>query len=78
MKLETGFSKELLYIQRMMKNCLFDSYQDFIKKLFKKYGKSSRGRRRLKNATIFVATKLQILCGDTELLNSVDYDPVIL
>lgn len=78
MKLETGFNKELLYIQRMMKSCLFDSYQDFIKKLFAKYGKSSRGRRRLSNATIFAATKLQVLCGDTELLNSVDYDPLIL
>lgn len=78
MKLKTSFNKELLCIQRMIKNCLFESYKEFKKKLFAKYGKSSRGRRRLKNATIFAATKLQVLCGDTEDLSSVDYDPLIL
>lgn len=78
LKIVIDYKGDLLKIQREIRACLFEAYQEFLRKFLAKYGRSTRGRRRLKNATIFVATKLQVLSGNTELLNSTDYDPLIL
>lgn len=78
LKLDLRYGGDLLSIKRLLTSCLFESYQDFIRKLLSKSGKSSRGRKRLRNATIFVATYLQVLSGKTEFLNSLTYDPLIL
>lgn len=78
LKLEINYKGDLLKIQREVKACLFEAFQEFLRKFFAKYGRSTRGRRRLKNDTIFAYTKLQVLSGDIELLNSTEYDPAIL
>ena len=77
LKLEMDYKGDLLKLQRELIACLFEPYQEFLRKFFAKYGKSSRGRRRLKNATIFVATMLEVLRGETEQFNSTEYDPLI-
>ena len=79
LKLEAYYEGQLLTIQRQLRACLFEPYHEFLRKLFAKHGKSSRGRkRRQRHATFFVATMLQVLRGDTEMLNSTLYDPLIL
>jgi hypothetical protein len=74
-----GYSKSLLQFCRVMKQCLYEDFQTFIKKLYQRHGPTSKGRRKVPNhKLVFDLTIEQAISGDTCLLHSLDIDPVIL
>jgi len=78
LKLKTGYQGTLLQVKRVLKECLYEEFSSFVKKIHRKNGKKTKGRRRLKHELIFEATVKQVELGDVELLNDLSYDPVIL
>jgi len=50
----------------------------FVKKLYRKPKRSSRGRRKIDHEAIFKYTVRQVMAGEADHLNDLTYDPVIL
>ena len=78
LKLISGYQGSLLHVIRILKGCLFEEFFSFVRKIHKKYGKTSKGRRRLNHEKLFEATIKQVDDGEFFLLNDLTYDPVIL
>lgn len=78
MKLKVGYKGPLLTIKRLIHTCLCEPFTSFVKKLYRKPQRSSKGRRRVAHETIYQATVRQVIAGETDLLNDLSYDPVIL
>lgn len=77
LKLETGYERDLLNLQRIAISCLFESYNSFLTKLRRRMRKASR---RINYDQIYRVAKQQILnkAEDTSWLDELTYDPVIL
>ncbi|NLI91484.1 MAG: IS4 family transposase [Peptococcaceae bacterium] len=78
MKLKSGYQGTLLQVTRILRECLYEEFSVFVRKIHCKYGKSTKGRRRLKHEILFEATEKQVEAGEFYLLNDLTYDPVIL
>ncbi len=50
-QLDTGFKGPLLTVKRLLRTCLYESIEVFVKKLTSKSRRSSKGRRRLNHAS---------------------------
>lgn len=78
LKLKVGYKGPLLTIKRLLHTCLCESFNSFVQKLNQKPQRNSGGRRRLNHEAIYQATVRQVMAGETDLLNDLAYDPVIL
>ncbi|MGI6449883.1 MAG: IS4 family transposase [Desulfitobacteriia bacterium] len=78
LKLISGYQGSLLHVTRILKGCLHQAFNTFVQLIHKKYGKSSKGRRRLNHEIVYEATLKQVDAGENYLLNDLTYDPVIL
>lgn len=78
LKLISGYQGSLLHVTRILKGCLHQAFNTFVQLIHKKYGKSSKGRRRLNHEIVYEATLKQVEAGENYLLNDLTYDPVIL
>ena len=74
LKLEIEYKRDLLTLQRMLIACLFESYDSFLEKLRRRRKRS----RRINNEQIYKLTVHQIMNEETDWLNELTYDPVIL
>ncbi|KJR47529.1 Mobile element protein [Desulfosporosinus sp. I2] len=75
LKLEIEDQRDLLNLQRIAISCLFESYDSFLEKLRRKWG---NGSRRINYDRIYKMTEHQIMNEETDWLNELTYDPVIL
>lgn len=77
LKLETGYERDLLNLQRIAISCLFENYDSFLTKLRRRMRKVSR---RINYDQIYKVAEQQILNEkeDTSWLDELTYDPVIL
>jgi hypothetical protein len=78
LKTETGFTGTLQTIQRLLKTCLFESFDAFLRKLFRKSNRSSSGRRKIDHQTIFEMELRQVMIGEADHFDDLTLDPVIL
>lgn len=58
--------------------CLHEPFAELLRKLSRKPGKQSKGRRRLRHEQIFQETLRQVMAGEADHLDDLTYDPVIL
>lgn len=75
---QTGHNGPLLDIKRLLCTCLYDTFENFLKKLHRKSQRSSKGRRKVNHEAIYQETVRQVMAGETEHLDDLTYDPVIL
>lgn len=76
LKLEAGYPRDLLTLQRLLIACLFESYEEFLEKLRRRRRK---GSKRIHYETIYRMTEHYILKEEeTQWLDDLTYDPVIL
>jgi len=73
-----GCEKSMLKISRTLKACLYEPFSCFVRQLFQKPQKTSRGRRKSNHDRIFQETLRQVIAGETDHLDDLTYDPVIL
>jgi hypothetical protein len=78
LKIETGFNGSLRTVQRLLKTCLFEPFDSFLRKLFKESDRISKGRRKIDHQEIFEATLRQVISGESDHQNDLTFDPVIL
>jgi hypothetical protein len=76
LKIETGFNGSLRTIQRLLKTCLFEPFDSFLRKLFKEINRISKGRRKIDHQEIFEATLRQVISG--KYFDDLTFNPVIL
>ncbi len=77
-QVKTGYQGPLLTIRRILKTCLYEPFNYFVRKLYRKPQKSTKGRRRLNHDIIFQETLRQVIAGEADHLDDLSYDPVIL
>jgi hypothetical protein len=77
LKTETGFKGTLQTIQRLLRTCLYETFDTFLQKLFRKSNRSSKGRRKIDHQIIFEATLGQVMAGEADHLDDLTFDPVI-
>ena len=76
LKLEAGYPRDLLTLQRLLIACLFEKYEEFLKKLRRRRRK---GSQRIDHEGIYRMTEHSILKEEeTQWLDDLTYDPVIL
>ena len=78
LKLKTGYQGPLLKIQRLLKTCLYEPFSCFVRELYRKPKRSSKGRRKIDHERIFQETLRQVITGEADHLDDLTYDPVIL
>jgi hypothetical protein len=78
LKLKVGFKGPLLTIKRLLHTCLCESFNSFVQKLYRSPKRPSRGRRRLNHEVIYQVTIRQVMAGETDHLNDLTSDPVIM
>lgn len=77
-RLKTGYQGPLLNLTRILLTCLHEPFAELLRKLSRKPGKQSKGRRRLRHEQIFQETLRQVMAGEADHLDDLTYDPVIL
>jgi len=78
-QLKTGYEGSLLQIQRLLKTCLYEPFPCFVRILFHKPERSSKGRqKKIDHERIFQETLRQVIAGEADHLDDLTYDPVIL
>lgn len=65
-KLKAGFKGNLLAIKRLTLTCLYESFKDFVRKLYAREGKRSKGRQVIDPPNSFGRTYRQFLSGEYE------------
>ncbi|WP_440895805.1 IS4 family transposase [Amphibacillus sp. Q70] len=74
----TGFKGRLLTIKKTLKNLLFESYETFIKALFRPPTRTSKGRRKYDYEHEFQILMKQYSEGEVEHLDTLDFDPLFV
>jgi IS4 transposase len=79
LKLKTNFKGSLLTIKRLVNTCLLEPFSMFLKKLNRKPKHSSNGRRKPPNhEAVHQETLRQVIAGETDHLDDLTYDPILL
>lgn len=79
LELKTCYKGPLLTIKRLLKTCLYEPFNCFVQKLYRKPTRPSKGRRRqLDHEAIYQETLRQVIVGEADHLNDLTYDPVNL
>ena len=77
-QLKTGYEGPLLQIQRLLKTCLYEPFSCFVRRLYRKPERISKGRRKIDYERIYQETLRQVIAGEADHLDDLTYDPVIL
>ena len=77
-QLKTSYEGPLLQIQRLLKACLYEPFSCFVRKLYRKPARNSKGRRQIDYERIYQETLRQVIAGEADHLDDLTYDPVIL
>ena len=77
LKLQTNYCGDLLTIKRLLHTCLYDSFQQFVKKLFHREISYSKGRRRNDYKLIYEITERQVMNNEADHLDELTYDPLV-
>ena len=77
LKAKTGFQGPLLTIKRHLITCLYDPFTTFVRKLYRKFGPRTKGRRRMDHEAIFQETVRQVIAREADHLSDLTYDPLI-
>jgi len=77
-QINTGCEGPLLTVKRLVCACIYEPYEVFRKKLSKQKKRTSNGRRRLNYEVIYELTVRQVMDGETDFLNELSYDPIVL
>ena len=77
-KLTSGYNGPFLTIKRFLRVCLYEPVEEFFRKLGYKSKRTSKGRCRLDHEKVFQQTLHQVMEGETDFLDDLTYDPVIL
>lgn len=59
LQLKVGYRGSLLTIKRLLEQCLYEPLSNFIRKLYQRYGPTSKGRRRINHEVIYQETLRQ-------------------
>ena len=79
LKLKTNFKGSLLTTKRLVNTCLLEPFSMFLKKLNRKPKHSSNGRRKPPNhEAVYQETLRQVIAGETDHLDDLTYDPILL
>lgn len=79
LELKTGYKGPFLTIKRLLHTCLYEPFNSFVKKLYKKPIRHSRGRRRQPDhEVIYQETLRQVIADEADHLDDLTYAPVIL
>lgn len=76
LKIQAGYSGDLLTVKRLLQTCLYDSFQQYLKKLFYKETSYSKGRRRIDYDLLYEITERQVMNGEADHLDDITYDPL--
>jgi len=77
-QLKTGYKGPLLQIQRLLNTCLYEPFSCFVRKLYRRPERISKGRRKIDHERIYQETLRQVIAGEKDHLDDLTYDPVIL
>jgi len=77
-QLKTGYKGPLLQIQRLLNTCLYEPFPFFVRRLYRKPERISKGRRKIDHERIYQETLRQVIAGEADHLDDLTYDPVIL
>jgi hypothetical protein len=61
LKIETGCPKSLLEMTRILTECIYESYDEFVRKLHFKSSRTSKGRRKIDFKTEYLVLERQVL-----------------
>jgi hypothetical protein len=75
---KTGYTGTLLALKRCLCACLYEPFPCFVKKLYGKGKRQSRGRRKVDYESIYQETIKQVIAGEADHLDDLTYDPVVL
>jgi len=75
-QLKTGYEGPLLQVQRLLKTCLYEPFSCFVRTLYRKPERISKGRRKIDYERIFQETLRQVISGETDHLDDLTYDPL--
>ena len=78
LKQKTGYQGSLLNLKRCISVSLYEPFPSFVRKLYGKGKRQSRGRRTIDHEKIYQETLRQVISGEADHLNDLTYDPVIL
>ncbi len=78
LKQKTGYQGSLLNLKRAISVSLYEPFPSFVRKLYGKGKRQSRGRRKIDYELIYQETVRQVLAGEAEHLNDLTYDPVMI
>ena len=78
LKQKTGYQGPLLEVKRCLCASLYEPFPSFVRKLYGKGKRQSRGRRNIDHEKIYQETERQVLQGEAGHLDDLTYDPVIL
>ena len=78
LKREANTDKSLFKVLKYFRACKFESLKAFIKKINRPPSRTSKGRRVIDYEKIYQLTERQVMAGETELLYSTEFNPVIL
>jgi len=73
LKLQTGYERDLLTLQRILISCLFESYDLFLKKLRRR---CKKGSKRISYDKLYWLTEQELEYYNTRWMNDLTYDPV--
>jgi hypothetical protein len=77
-KVKTSYRGSLLTIKRVLRTCLYDTFEAFVRQLRREPMHASKGRRKIDYNKIYQETVRQVMDRESELLYDTTYDPVIL
>lgn len=77
-KQKTGYTGTLLELKRCLCACLYEPFPGFVKKLYGKGKRQSRGRCKVFHERIFQETLRQVIAGEADHLDDLTYDPIVL
>ena len=75
--MKTRLCRHLLDLKRVLNTCLYDSVKKFIQKLFQKKPGKAKGKK-TDHETVYKFTERQVILGETDHLDDLTYDPIIL
>jgi hypothetical protein len=75
LKLETGYERDLLDLQRAVIACPFESYESFLKKLRRRWKK---GTKKINYEKLYWMTEQELNYYNTRWMRDLTYDPVFL
>lgn len=78
LQLKLGYCGSLLTMKRLLDECLYEPLSSFIQKLYRRYGPSTKGRRKIDHEGVFQEILRQFKDHEADHLSDLTYDPIVL